>query len=55
MPRGSGCRDLLLQTAACLTQGTGLFAFRLQGDMEEPHGDPKENVSLTHSLPTPRC
>lgn len=54
MPRGSGCRDVLLQTTACLTQGTGLFAFRLQGDMEEPHGHPKENVLLTHSLLTHR-
>lgn len=51
VPRGSGHRDVLLQAAACSTQDTGLFAFRLQRDMEESHGDPEESMWQTHSLP----
>lgn len=38
MPRGMGHRDMLLQTTACLTQEIGLFACRLQGDVEAQHG-----------------
>lgn len=54
MSRGSGRRDVLQQTTACSIQDTALFASRLQGNMEEPHGDPMDRVLPTHSLPAPR-
>lgn len=50
VPRGMGHRDMLLQTTACLTQEIGLFACRLQGDVEAPHGDPEVSVLHTPSL-----
>lgn len=41
---------MLLKITVHSTRDTGLFAFRLQGDMEEAHGDSEESMLGKHSL-----